>query len=380
MKKCLAIITTHPIQYQVPLFKALEKVKELKSYVFYGCDQGVNKTKIDKDFNKKFSWNISMLSGYKFFFSKYDSNYEDWFLRFPNISKKLDKINCNCILILGWNKIIYFQAILYAIKKKIPIMLRAENNLNLNTNIFKKILKNIFFRILFSFFSKIFYIGKLNKFFYLYYGVKKSKLCSAPYFVDNNFFHKKIKKSNKTFNILFIGKFIKRKNPFDILKIAESLKNYKNIKFTLIGDGPLLPVCQDWIRKKDISNINFRGFKNQMQMRQIYNQNHILINSSTYETWGLVVNEAMSAGVPCIITDKTGCGPDLIIKGKTGYIYPVGNLDILKKYILKIYKNKRVYFRMSSNVKNIIKKNSINKTAFSISRSTISLCQELKKY
>ena len=197
MRKNLAIITTHPIQYQVPLFKALLKVNELKPYVFYGCDQGVNKKKIDKDFNKKFSWNISMLSGYKYFFSKSNNNYDDWFLSFPNISKQLHKINCNCILILGWNKIIYLQVIYYAIRKKIPLMLRCENNLNSNTNIFKKIFKKIFFRIFFSFFSKIFFIGKLNKSFYLHYGVKKSKLYSAPYFVDNNFFYKKKKKTLK---------------------------------------------------------------------------------------------------------------------------------------------------------------------------------------
>ena len=81
-----------------------------------------------------------------------------------------------------------------------------------------------------------------------------------------------------------------------------------------------------------------------MQLRKIYNQAHILINTSSYETWGLVVNEAMSAGLPCIITNKTGCAPDLIKNGKSGYTYPVGNLTVLKNYILKIYNNKKVYW------------------------------------
>jgi len=104
-------------------------------------------------------------------------------------------------------------------------------------------------------------------------------------------------------------------------------------------------------------------------LRKIYNQAHILINTSSYETWGLVVNEAMSAGLPCIITNKTGCAPDLIKNGKSGYTYPVGNLTVLKKYILKIYNNKKLYFRMSSNAKNIIQKYNVNKTVFSISKS-----------
>ena len=70
MKTNLAIITTHPIQYQIPLFKELSKLRKLKSHVFYAIDLGVNKKKINKDFNLNFSWNIRMLSGYKFFFSK----------------------------------------------------------------------------------------------------------------------------------------------------------------------------------------------------------------------------------------------------------------------------------------------------------------------
>lgn len=368
MKKNLAIVTTHPIQYQVPLFKEINKIKKFNSYVFYGCDQGVNLKKIDKDFNKKFSWNISMLSGYNFFFAKDNSNYNSWFLRFPNLSSELDKINCNSILILGWNKIIYLQAILYAIRKRIPIILRAENNLNSEKNIIIKILKKMIFPILFSFFDKILYIGKLNKNFYLFYKVKESKLIYAPYFVDNNFFYKN-KKRHKSFNILFIGKFIHRKNPFDILKIAVMLKDYKNIKFILVGDGPLLLKCKKWAITKSINNVSFEGFKNQLQMRKIYSQGDILINSSSFETWGLVVNEAMISGLPCIVTNNTSCSLDLIKEGKTGYIYQVGDLLTLKKYILKIYNNKKKYLQMSTEAKNFIKKNNIKKTVSAISIS-----------
>ena len=368
MKRTLAIITTHPIQYQVPLFKEINKIKKFNSYVFYGCDQGINRNKLDKDFNKKFSWNISMLSGYKFFFAKNNSNYNSWLLRFPNLYRELDKIHCNSILILGWNKIVYLQAILYAIRKKIPLILRAENNLNSEKNIIIKILKKMIFPILFSIFDKILYIGKLNKYFYLFYGVKKSKLIYAPYFVDNNFFYKN-KKRHKYFNILYIGKFIHRKNPFDILKVAEMLKNYKNIKFILVGDGPLLQKCIEWAKEKSINNVRFEGFKNQLQIRKIYSNGDILINSSNFETWGLVVNEAMLSGLPCIVTSNTGCSPDLIKKNKTGYLYQAGDLTALKKYILKIYNNKKKYLQMSFEAKNYIKKNNVKKTVLAISSS-----------
>jgi glycosyltransferase involved in cell wall biosynthesis len=368
MKINLAIITTHPIQYQVPLFKELSKSNKFTPYIFFATDLGVNKEKINKDFNLKFSWNIKMLSGYKFFFSK-NNIWNNWFLSFANLEEKLNRINCKYILILGWNNAIYYQAILYAIKRKIPIFLRGENNLELKQIFFKKIVKKIIFPFFFSLFTGIFYIGKLNKVFYLFYGVPKKKLIAAPYFVDNNFFYQKKKKKYKNiFNILFVGTFVNRKRPFDILKVAKTLQNYKDIKFTFIGSGPLLLHCQKWARKNFLFNVNFRGFQNQLQIKKIYRHSHMLVNASSYETWGLVVNEAMSAGLPCIITNKTGCAADLIREGKTGYTYEVNDLICLKKYILKIYNNKKLYLKMSSNSKNIVKEYNVNNTVKAIYR------------
>jgi glycosyltransferase involved in cell wall biosynthesis len=373
MKINLAIITTHPIQYQVPLFRALSKVKKFNSKIFYASDQGINKNKLDKEFNKKFSWNISMLKGYNFSFSKKNTQYESFFLRFYNLHDELRNINCNCILILGWNKLIYFQAFFFAIINKIPILLRSENNLNVDNSLIKKSIKSFFFPIFFFFFRKIFYIGKLNKFFYLYYKVKKSKLVFAPYFVDNNFFKIKKKKIHKKFNILFVGKFIDRKRPLEILKIAELLKNYEDIHFILVGDGPLLLKCKEWAIDNSLHNVTFKGFQNQLQMRNAYKNAKILINSSSYETWGLVVNEAMSAGLPCIVTERTGCALDLIKRGKTGFVYKLNDLVNLKNYILQIYSNKKNYLRMSLNSKNIVKKYHLQKSVKSISDVLISI-------
>ena len=70
MKK-LAIITTHPIQYQIPLFKSLKK-KGIKFKVFFASKHGVVKNKIDPEFLRKVKWDINsdMLKGYESKFSK----------------------------------------------------------------------------------------------------------------------------------------------------------------------------------------------------------------------------------------------------------------------------------------------------------------------
>ena len=62
MNKRVAIFTTHLIQYQIPLFKELSKLINL--HVYFGSKHGLN-TYYDKDFNKKFKWDISLLKSYK---------------------------------------------------------------------------------------------------------------------------------------------------------------------------------------------------------------------------------------------------------------------------------------------------------------------------
>ena len=57
------------------------------------------------------------------------------------------------------------------------------------------------------------------------------------------------------------------------------------------------------------------------------------------ETWGLAINEAMNLGRPAIVSSHVGCGPDLVIQGKTGWIFPAGDVKALRKAMKQALKN-----------------------------------------
>ena len=82
MKKNVAIITSHPIQYQIPLFKKLNKSKFLNIFVFFGSKHGFVSKKKDIEFNKKINWDINIIKGYKFFFPKVEGDINSFFLSF----------------------------------------------------------------------------------------------------------------------------------------------------------------------------------------------------------------------------------------------------------------------------------------------------------
>ena len=76
--------------------------------------------------------------------------------------------------------------------------------------------------------------------------------------------------------------------------------------------------------------VTFAGFLNQTEMPAAYAVTDCLVLPSDYgETWGLVVNEAMACGIPAVVSDRVGCGPDLVEHDVTGLVYPFGDVEAL---------------------------------------------------
>lgn len=378
MKKSLAIITTHPIQYQVPLFRYLKK-KGNKIKVFFASKHGLNKKETDPEFLRKIKWNINsnLLHGYESKFSKIQKyKINDFRLNYYKIEKQLIKGNYNCILILGWNNLYYLRVIRYAIKENIKIILRVETNLESTENFFKKIIKNILLRFFFKKVSYFLSIGKLNKKFYLNHGVPNKKILPAPYFVDNKFFNSKLSKQKlkKELNlknkkiILFVGKLIDRKNPFEFLELAKINKNNLNYHFIVVGDGYLKKKCCQFIKFYNLKNISLMGFINQKEIRKYYKVSDLVISTSLFETWGLTINEAFASSVPVICTNTCGCSSDLIDNGKTGFTYKRGDIQNLNKKTQLILNNNKIFTKMVTNIKKKIKNYSLIYTSNSISK------------
>jgi glycosyltransferase involved in cell wall biosynthesis len=59
----------------------------------------------------------------------------------------------------------------------------------------------------------------------------------------------------------------------------------------------------------------------------------LVLPSGEYETWGLVVNEAMTGGIPAIVSDMVGCAPDLVQEDRTGYVFRSGDVAGLTRSI-----------------------------------------------
>ena len=371
----LAILDTHFVQYRAPFYKKLASHPKINLVVYYCSDFGI-RNYYDPGFGKKVNWNdISLTGGYKY---KILKNYS---LR-PSISSFFGLINLGIIpellikkydgiLIHGYEHLTNLLAIVGAILSKTPIIFRCTNPLSheFYQPTYKRLIKRIFLFFLFKFVNKFLAIGKENLNFYLYYKVNKKNIILTPYCIDNKRLveeyrrykkkkqklKKKLRIKNKII-ILFVGKLIQKKRPFDLLLAFEKLKD-KKVGLIFIGEGKLKRELKEYTKKKKIKNIYFLGFKSQSELPKYYAIADIFVlPSGIGETWGLVVNEAMCFGLPIIVSNMVGCSKDLVKHNKNGYIFKVGNIDELSKYLHILVKNHKLRKKFGEYSFKLIKK------------------------
>ncbi|MEK7568239.1 MAG: glycosyltransferase family 4 protein [Patescibacteria group bacterium] len=354
----LAILTSHPIQYQAPLFKKLAERPEIDLTVYFCWDFGAGEKSLDAEFGKKIKWDIPLLEGYEYKFLKnFSLKPSSEFFGQINfgIIKELRQNNYDAILVFGWNSFTNWLVFLTAFWRKTPIFLRGENPLNQEflKSGWKIRLKKIILGWLFKHINVFLYIGEENKKFYQFYGAPEEKLIFCPYAVDNNRFmaaakelrirnqelRKRLNIEREAVAILFVGKFIEKKRPLDLLKAFQLLTtNYKPLIYLVfVGDGALRPELENYAKERNLKNIIFTGFKNQTELPQYYATADIFVlPSGKGETWGLAVNEAMCFGLSIIVSDIVGCGSDLVKNGENGFIFPLGDVEKLAECLKEL--------------------------------------------
>ena len=130
--------------------------------------------------------------------------------------------------------------------------------------------------------------------------------------------------------------------------IIKSLEGLKNIILLIVGDGE---ENEELCKLASKLKIDFKitGFiEDQEELFKIYYAGDLLILPSYNEPWGLVVNEAMAAGLPVIVSNESGCYLDLVKDGENGFILSdLENPETLRNLIIKTLENKEKYSKKS---------------------------------
>jgi glycosyltransferase involved in cell wall biosynthesis len=378
----LAIITTHPIQYNAPLFKLLAQREKILIKVFYTWGESVLEAKYDPGFKREIQWDIPLLEGYEYEFigNKAPDKGSHHFkgIDNPGLIPAIRSYAPDAILVYGWSYKSHL-ALLRHFHKKIPILFRGDSTLLDDVSAgYKKILRKFFLRWVYRYVDYALYVGKNNYAYFKQAGLKEKQLIYAPHAIDNSrfvrtdetvsqavLFRQQLGINNNELVYLFAGKLESKKDPALLLQAFVESELNKKAHLVFVGNGDLEQELKE--KAKGISVVHFMDFQNQSKMPAVYYLADVLVLSSKGpgETWGLALNEAMAAGKAIIASDRCGASVDVIKNNTNGYIFKASDIEDLKIGMLKIA-NKQIADNMGAASLEIIKEFSITRVAEAI--------------
>lgn len=132
---------------------------------------------------------------------------------------------------------------------------------------------------------------------------------------------------------LYVGRFDPKKGMEELLTAASRLDRQTGVYF--VGGQPE-QAHLDFCREHRADNVHFVGFTKKEALADYYKAADVLVLPTWSDVWGLVVNEAMSFGLPVITTDRCVAGMELVENGVNGYIVPIKDATALEESIRKL--------------------------------------------
>lgn len=356
MKYRLGILATHPVQYYAPWFRHLARRLEIE--VFYAHRQDA-RGQADAGFGVEFAWDIPLLDGYPYRWLTNVARRPDGgsFGRFdtPEVYDIVRQGRFDAFLVFGWNHKSALQTIRACWRARVPVLMRGDSQLVTRRSWALSTLKYLPYRWFLPRLAAHLYVGQRNRAYLRHYGVPEDRLFFAPHFVDNAYFASSAWEAEEegqpaalrdelgipkdAFVFAFVGKLIPKKRPADLVQACLALfrsPEGADVHALFVGDGPLRHSLE-LLPRPHADRIHFAGFCNQSRLPAAYRAaNALVLPSDGRETWGLVVNEAAACGVPAVVSDAGGCAPDMIDEGRTGYTYPVGDVEALARRMLEL--------------------------------------------
>lgn len=352
----LTVIETHPIQYHAPVYRALQRNCGIPVTVIYGSDFSVAGYR-DREFGAAFAWDTDLVSGYA---PVYLSRVADGGARSDTevttrgLRAALHKAAPDAVMVVGYSPRFHQQAFLAARRAGYPILFRGETNdeargrSSLKTWVRERALRCLYQRC-----DKLLYVGHRSLRHFQRLGCPDNKLVFSPYCIDTAPFQidegarsrlrgptrAALKIGADKTVIVFSGKLSARKGPELLLRAIKKLpvETRDRIVVLYLGSGDRQEALETLARQAPAVTTHFLGFQNQTQLSRYYHAGDMLaLPSVQSETWGLVVNDALHHGLPCVVSEAVGCAPDLVEPGVTGEVFATGSEESLAAAVDKL--------------------------------------------
>lgn len=342
----LTVIMTHPVQYYAPWFHHIAAhCPDIDLTVIYMAQ--LTPEQQGAEFDRPFSWDIPLTEGYRCrFLRSPDPAPANPAPAKPGRSTEVNRAEIetairdsrpDVALVPGWNAKSLLLALGVCRRLRIPVLYRGDTNLGKSRPAWTVPFWAIRSRLRLRCFDAYLSVGQRSREYLRRFGAPASRIFASPHCVDNALFadtaapwqtpqgraaaRSSFGLGTDDFVLLFAGKVDAQKRLREVIQTLPRL----DPKTTLLvaGTGPLEAECRAEAERLQV-RVAWAGFLNQTAIGKAYAAADCLVLPGD-ESWGLVVNEALATGLPCIVSDHVGCAPDLITPGETGDIFRMGD-------------------------------------------------------
>ncbi len=363
----IAVVNSHPIQYFAPLYAYLNRDPSLEVTALY-CSDFSLRGAVDPGFKKAVTWDVDLLSGYRAQFlgerAKRRVPGGFWSLVCPEVWGAIRGGRYDAVMLHGYNYAAYVLSFLAAKSCGLPVFMRSETHLGLQRRTFRRWLRDSVLSFAYRFIDGFMAIGSANRDYYRALGVPEHKIYDAPYTVDNERFISAAQLSEKEraglrrrFGlpanqpvVLYASKLTPRKHPDDVVRALRLLQSEGiGASLLLVGSGAMESALRTLVSSSGVNDVAFGGFVNQSELPRVLAASDVFVLPAENEPWGLIVNEAMCAGLPVVVANEIGCVPDLVRHGENGLLVRAGDVTGLADALRILLSSEALRRAMGSN-------------------------------
>jgi 1,2-diacylglycerol 3-alpha-glucosyltransferase len=256
-----------------------------------------------------------------------------WLMRMRRIREVLLQLKPDVVAVPGWSSSGSLMLLGWCSLLGYPIVMMSESNqYDFERDKWLERLKSYIFRA-----ADAALVGGNDHIEYLdTLGFSVDRVFKGYNVVDNDYFSEGVKRIQQQKVELGIkhdlprpyfltsARFIEKKN---LARLISAYKTYRSQTaaedcwdLVVLGDGDMADRLQLYVNENGLREfVKFKGFVQYDQLPVFYALAEVFVLVSTTEQWGLVVNEAMSSGLPVVVSNRCGCACELVVEGVTGF-------------------------------------------------------------
>jgi glycosyltransferase involved in cell wall biosynthesis len=358
-------IGSHPVQYMAPLLRRMAQHPRMDFSVAYCTLRGAEAAH-DPEFGATVKWDIPLLDGYKWVqVPNRGKGSETFFgLHNPGLWKLIREGKFDAILSYTGYRNASFWISLIAARLSGAAFIFGTDASSLEPRDgrrWKIALKKIFWPRLFGLADQVITPSAAGAEMMRSLGLPEEKISLTPFVADNDWWTEQAKSVNREETrhswgvgpdelvVLFCAKLQPWKRPLDLLHAFVAV-NVPNSTLAFAGDGPLAGELKTQAEASGLgSRIRFLGMTNQSKLPAVYTAADLFVLPSDYDPCPVVVCEAMLCGLPVVLSDRIRGRFDLVVPGRTGEIFPCGDVESLAATLRKLLSDRDGLARLATN-------------------------------